>query len=186
MTDYKTQIQDLLEHLCVQLPQLDAETHGIQMFGAPGMNVFSMFEPDERRVTNILADLLNPKGRHGQGNLFLNAFLSATDLPEAKRQDHVAVVVDDATSNGRLVDITVSTPGALLGIEVKLWARQQTNQLQDYFDHLKKKAQGRPTELIFLADQDPETAEDEVIRMPWAKTTDHLTVGKHTAPLKEI
>src|SRR4051794_32824876 len=38
-------------------------------------NVFSLIKPDENRLSDILADLLDPDGPHGQGNLFLRLLL---------------------------------------------------------------------------------------------------------------
>jgi hypothetical protein len=186
MTEWKADIQKLLKHLSDQLPELDAETRGIQMFGAPRLNAFAIFEPDERRVNRILADLLDPKGRHGQGELFLNIFLRAVDLPELRRGGHVTVSIDDKTSQGRLIDITVSTDDAIMGIEVKLWSSQQKDQLKDYEEHLKNAARGRCSELVFLADQEPETAKDVVIRMPWAKPLENGTDHRKTVPLADI
>ncbi|OZB38340.1 MAG: hypothetical protein B7X48_13595 [Acidiphilium sp. 34-60-192] len=186
MTDHPAEIQKLLQDLNDLLPELDAETRGIQLYGAPGLNVFSMFQPDERRVARILADLLDPKGRHGQGDLFLSAFLFAVGLPSLRRNDRVSVVVDEVTSEGRLVDITVNTSNSLLGIEVKLFSGQQKNQLQDYANHLKNNAVGRPMALVFLADQVPDTARNEVIRMPWAKPMMDDEGGRQTSPLSNI
>ena len=38
---------------------------------ATKFNVFELIEPDENKLSDILADLLDPKGSHGQGDLFL-------------------------------------------------------------------------------------------------------------------
>ena len=188
MIDYKTQIHALLNNLNCQFPKLDAETYGIQMFGAPRLNVFSLFGPDERRVTTVLADLLNPEGRHGQDRLFLNIFLRAVDLPESRRHEWVSIATDDLTSDGRLIDITVKTETALLGIEVKLWAAQQKNQLSHYAAELEKEALKSRCrwKLLFLADQKPETAEDKVIRMPWATPLEGEANRKPARPLIDI
>jgi hypothetical protein len=37
-------------------------------------NVFAFIEPDENRLSDILADLLDPRGSHGQGDGFLRLF----------------------------------------------------------------------------------------------------------------
>lgn len=189
MTEPQAKIEELLKHLSDQLPQLDAETRGIQMYGAPRLNVFSAFTPDERRITSILADLLNPKGRHGQGALFLNAFLCAlpaVGLPPVKSNEDVRVTVDAITSKGRFIDITVETPALLLGIEVKLWASQGNNQLEDYTKHLEERHGSRKWALVFLANQEPETAAKTVIRMPWANAINDKFKGRQARPFSEI
>ena len=38
---------------------------------ATRFNVFDLIEPDENKLSDVLADLLDPKGNHGQGDLFL-------------------------------------------------------------------------------------------------------------------
>ena len=47
---------------------------------ATGFNVFDLIEPDENKLSDILADLLDPKGSHGQGDLFLRLLLQQLDL----------------------------------------------------------------------------------------------------------
>ena len=39
---------------------------------AARFNVFDLIEPDENRFSDIIADLLDPVGRHGPGTLFLS------------------------------------------------------------------------------------------------------------------
>ena len=68
MTDLQNEMMAVLGEFADHLPVLDAESLGAEMYGAPNLNPFSMFGPDERRITNILADLLDPNGRHGQGS----------------------------------------------------------------------------------------------------------------------
>ncbi|UNC13973.1 hypothetical protein FE249_06955 [Acidiphilium multivorum] len=186
MNAYEDEIQELLINLVGQLPELDAQTQGIQMFDAPRLNAFSMLAPDERRISRFLAALLNPKEQHGQGTLFLNAFLTSVWLPPVKRQTQVSIVNEHATFWGRRVDITIRTPEAFLGIEVKLRAKQQANQLKDYVDDLKSNAQKQRTALVFLADQKPESAAGEVIRMPWVKVIEDTINQKQTYPLASI
>src|SRR5262245_47098510 len=43
---------------------------------APDFSVFTRYiQPDENRLSLVLADLLDPDGDHGQGQLFLREFL---------------------------------------------------------------------------------------------------------------
>ena len=48
---------------------------------ATGFNVFDLIEPDENKLSDVLAGLLNPKGAHGQGDLFLRLHLRAAQPP---------------------------------------------------------------------------------------------------------
>ena len=187
MTDRKNQIGEFLEEFSRWLPELDAETRGIQLFGAPGLNVFSLLNTNERRVARVIADLLNPKGFHGQGNLFLNWFMKAIGLQPPKKGEHVDVTLEDPTKKGRFIDITVNTESVILGIEVKLWAAQQDNQLKDYFEDLKSRVRcNQQWCLVFLANQTPKTAENEVVRMPWLTLVENKKQERTTIPFMEI
>lgn len=42
---------------------------------APDFNLFDYLRDDELGLSACLAGLLDPKGKHGQGTVFLNAFL---------------------------------------------------------------------------------------------------------------
>ncbi|MBX0332941.1 PD-(D/E)XK nuclease family protein [Pontibacter sp. HSC-14F20] len=51
-----------------------------------GFNIFSVLRShsDEVRVhSRFIAELLNPKGSHGQGTLFLNLFLNELEFPHS-------------------------------------------------------------------------------------------------------
>ena len=47
---------------------------------ATRFNVFDLIDPDENKLSDVLADLLDPKGNHGQGNLFLRLLFKQLDL----------------------------------------------------------------------------------------------------------
>ena len=49
-----------------------------------GFNVFDLIEPDENKLSDVLAWLLNPKKSHGQGGLFLGLLLKRLDLCSAR------------------------------------------------------------------------------------------------------
>lgn len=50
------------------------EIHAPQL--APGFNMVSCFNPNENKLSAVIAMLLDPNGGHGQGSLFLSAFLN--------------------------------------------------------------------------------------------------------------
>ncbi|WCT80260.1 PD-(D/E)XK nuclease family protein [Novosphingobium humi] len=168
MSEIREGLQGVIEAYIERLPQLDAQTLAAEMYGASRLNSFFILRPDERRITDVLADLLDPKGRHGQGNLFLNAFLQALELRKIGWKDPVTVKVDAGTEKGGLIDLLINHEKFLIGIEMKIFAPERERQLADYHEHLAKEAQSRPFALVFLADQKPKSAQDKVIRMPWA------------------
>ncbi|WP_082209185.1 MULTISPECIES: PD-(D/E)XK nuclease family protein [unclassified Novosphingobium] len=187
---------DLLRKFEKKLPILEAERRTAERHSAPRLNAFSILGPDERRITSVLSNLLDPSGHHGQGTLFLNCFLRAVGLPEvATFPEKVSITVDAFTDKGRMIDLLIETPNALMGVEVKIFANQSKNQLSDYSDYIEEmsrqilKRHGTrqmPWKLVFLAEQAPETAQSTVIRMPWARREDVEEEGVWAAPFRDI
>jgi hypothetical protein len=79
----------------------------------------TFFEPNEVTLSRIIADLIDPKGTHGQGPLFLNALLSSLGFNRVTWRDPVRVIREGLTAEGRRIDIVVETPRTLLGVENK-------------------------------------------------------------------
>jgi hypothetical protein len=107
-------------------------------------NVFNMFWVDENKLSDILKELLDPEGTHGQGRCFLQNFLPLLGLSEhlvnAKR---IEVIREDPTTwierFQRRIDVTVHIDDFCVAIENKPWAGEQESQLEDYHRHLEAK-----------------------------------------------
>jgi len=120
-------------------------------------NIFSILKMERREVethSRFIYELLNPKGRHGQGSLFLkefarivlksNSFESARD---PKRED-----VTENLAKDRRIDFTLETDDEVFGIELKIDAADQRNQLSDYLKTLQHRAKisGRKATVFYL------------------------------------
>lgn len=153
-----------------QLPMLDAKRAGIELFGAPSFNAFTLFSPNENTLSRIAQDLFDPRGAHGQGALFLNSLLKTIGLEQVGYLDVVKVDREVRTDANRRIDLVIETPTALVGIENKPWAGQQENQLSDYLVALRHwgGGNGKRVELVFLSPSEPETAKDDVIEVTFA------------------
>jgi len=88
----------------------------------------------------ILRELLNPRGRHGQGPAFLRIFLAQLDIKGFDADSPTAVadmeqrLQGNAHAGGR-IDILVSDGrGGRIFIENKIYARDQDNQMERYRD----------------------------------------------------
>lgn len=108
---------------------------------ATGFNVFDLIEPDENKLSDILADLLNPRGSHGQGDLFLRLFLQQLDLGVGAKLTRDANAHREAPTHGilkyrRRMDVLVDA-GVLLAIENKVNSSEQLDQVKDYLEHLR-------------------------------------------------
>lgn len=111
---------------------------------------------DELTASRILGILLDPAAAHGQRALFLKLFLRLLEIPEAYtlKTENVRHVRTERTTYGkdrnRRIDIVVECDNLILGVENKLGAGDQEDQLADYLDWLKTKSRNKPYYLVYL------------------------------------
>ena len=121
----------------------DKKRH-LDRFLSTDFNVFKQWiEPNEKNLSAIIANLLNPAGSHGQQRIFLDAFLSRIErydlLTKVPRAVTCEAPTDCIENSNRRIDILVDFENFGLGIENKPKADDQEQQLKDYSDHLKEK-----------------------------------------------
>jgi len=123
---------------------------------ARGFNVFDLIEPDENKLSAVLAGLLDPKGGHSQGDLFLRLLFKQLGLDSDARLTKDATVQREAPTYGilkyrRRIDVLVEA-GALVAIENKVDSLEQQDQVKDYLDHLRRCTHGsrKQSVLIYL------------------------------------
>lgn len=97
------------------------------MFHACGVDHY------ENSHSSIIVELLNPQGSHGQGTIFLDAFLALQNLDINFFLDKGASVLNEyAITDGR-IDILITNPyRQAIIIENKIYARDQPEQLKRY------------------------------------------------------
>ena len=124
-------------------------------------NVFDYMgqdRPTEALLSRIVADLLSPEARHGQGASLLRALLeklaAKRDLPKPDFTKPVNVKLERQILKERRIDITVdyvTEQGPwCLAVENKPYAGDQPRQVIDYLEYLKKEYGDRFL-LIFLS-----------------------------------
>ena len=116
---------------------------------AQRFNVLDYLRDDELGLSRIIADLLNPKARHGQGTLFLQTLLSLEGLKTTQHwpgldRNQISVVVERKIAPNRRIDIFVHIGGTdgqtyCLAIENKPYAGDRENQVKDYLEYLGEK-----------------------------------------------
>lgn len=93
---------------------------------------------DEVKMCRFLANLLDPEGDHGCGNLFLKSFLQAL-LPECPMSGTLLartwVTTEFLLENGRRIDIVIQNAQYFIPIEVKIDAVEQQGQCYDYYQY---------------------------------------------------
>lgn len=145
---------------------------------ASRFSVFDYISISENKISEMLADLLNPKGKHGQGRLFLDLFLqqcvgasSDKSLISSCMQLDFQAFTEYRAINNRPMDIYLESSGFGIAIENKLWAKEQNEQLNAYMEHLELTF-GKHYLFIFLT---VESREPESI--PIQKWKNLLTTG---------
>jgi len=101
-------------------------------------NIFSiLLNPfDEVKLhSRFIFELLNPKGRHGYGTLFLEKFLEILEI-ELMNLDGIRVF-----NERKKIDILIENNNKAIVIENKVWAPDQDKQLMRYYD--KMEAEGK-------------------------------------------
>jgi len=166
----KADLESFFGHLDYRLKLHEKTNSAVQPLLATQFNVFDFIAPDENRLSDILACLLNPQGEHAQGGVFLEGFLRhVCDLKFNLRDvERVVVRREERTGlidrNRRRIDILIDVEGFVpeerfgVGIENKPWAGEQPEQLNDYLKQLRA-AYGNRFKLLYLSasGDDPES-----------------------------
>jgi hypothetical protein len=105
-------------------------------------NIFSILRMENKEVethSHFIYELLNPKGKHGQGSIFLKSFAKIV-LGSEVSNTTINPQREDLTAENRRIDFTLETEKNIFGIEMKIHAGDQENQLYDYMQELKIRA----------------------------------------------
>lgn len=122
---------------------------------APDFNLFDYLRSDEMGISKIIADLLDPKGNHGQGDVFLQIFAKKLEREWIASADDWRVVTEQQANGQRRIDMYLESHVGVIGIENKPWATDQKHQLCDYAGYLENKAGSRKWLLIYLGNCEP-------------------------------
>ncbi len=120
----------------------------LDRFLSTDFNAVKVIRLNEKNLSAIIANLLDPAGSHGQHRIFLDAFLTRIRRYDLLTQEPRAVTCEVPTdcieNSNRRIDILVAFENFGLGIENKKTDDgDQPRQLAYYRDHLKKKYKDR-------------------------------------------
>ncbi len=125
-------------------------------------NVFNICGVDyyENKHSAIIAELLNPQGSHGQGAIFLEAFLAPLKLDiDFLFDEGASVSTEYVTPHGR-IDILITNPhGQALIIENKIYAQDQPEQLKRYDQYARDKYGEAQYAILYLTLSGDEASE---------------------------
>ena len=95
--------------------------------------VFDYLRTDEPGLSRIVADLLKPEGKHGQGIVFLQLLLDKVGFKVDGKIDDSRVDVELTIDDQRRLDVAVRIDERhCLAIENKPYAADQPDQVKDY------------------------------------------------------
>ncbi len=108
-------------------------------------NIFSVLQMESDEVkthSRFLAELLNPKGSHGQKDVFLKKFIDRFEILDFETENaevFVEFYIGEVTPNsGGRIDILVRNKSDVVMIENKIYASEQPNQLTRYRNYRPK------------------------------------------------
>jgi hypothetical protein len=151
--DFGERVGRTLCELREKLAAAREEIRRNELLHATRFNVFGYIRPDENRLSDILADLLDPHGTHGQGDAFLRLFGTelGVELPDdltgttVTREEPTTLL----TNPLRRIDVVIDFGPSGLAIENKPWAGEQVDQVKDYLDQLRRRY-GERFVLVYL------------------------------------
>ena len=135
-------------------------------------NIFLVLDVHDKEVImcRMLFDLLNPNGRHGQGDIFLNDFLKHLEKKDKsfkaveyidgvrvekeysiKQEDKSPDQIDnDDKKDDRRIDIVIHNAKHFLPIEVKINAPERENQCLNYYNYAKDIMNSNDAKIVYL------------------------------------
>jgi len=131
--------------LGIQFKAAEITHRQLNKFLAAEFNVFDIIDPDENKISDIIAMLLSPDGEHGQGIEFLSSFLNILEnkymlnIPVGLGLDEVELI-REYYLRGKRIDILIKFGEIfVIAIENKPWAEETERQLDDYAVNLMEK-----------------------------------------------
>jgi len=138
-----TQEKNRIKSLIAQVKLLNDKYDTIKKLNGENFNIFSILnlESDEVKTHSyFIYNLLNPKGTHDMGDLFLKLFLKQILNKDEYKETGNCITVkrEDPTDENRRIDFTIEMENLLIAIEMKIYASDQPKQLVDYKKHIDK------------------------------------------------
>ena len=169
MTD-QTQVQRV-ESVLKQIRELKEEDEKAAKATGKNFNVFSLpgFGYNELDHSAFLANLLNPKGTHSQGPVFLRYFLKQLDSFDYENPEDFKVAREAYVGGYGQIDILLEKNDACIIIENKIDdedrkidAEDQAGQLNRYYMYAKERFTDERIKLIYLTPNGRRPSEDSL------------------------
>ena len=119
-------------------------------------NIFNVLEISHKELImcRMLVDLLNPRGAHKKGYVFLRSFLievlEVEDITEEMLKQAVVYKEYVIPESGRRIDIVIKVGTRFIPIEVKIDALEQQAQCYAYYKYAKEEMEDKETKVYYL------------------------------------
>ncbi|MDL2279895.1 PD-(D/E)XK nuclease family protein [Desulfovibrio sp. OttesenSCG-928-G11] len=139
----ESDVPRFLNDLARRLNDFQLTEERINHLTAENFSCFRYIDLNENKSSAILADLLDPQGLHGQGRLFLDAFLKLCERETGFFSSAASIKVKTEASTMyiksklRRMDILLSDGKNVMAVENKLYAPDQKGQIEDYLHNIQ-------------------------------------------------
>jgi len=148
-----------------RIDRIKKESKRINKYYARDYNIFNVLKihkDEDRTHSPFLANLLNPNGEHGQGEIFVKAFLEylskkkKVGIPKEGSWDNWHIKTEDYIQNDNesrgFMDIVLRNyrHGILIVIENKIYALEDPYQLEKYCRHMQDETGFQYRILLYL------------------------------------
>jgi len=127
-----------IESLLLQVNEIIKKYDEFNKKTGKNFNIFSIINKSELELAHekFIGELLNPKGSHNQSDKFLKLFLDVLGIKYKLKSPKV--ILEEVIDGNRRIDIVIKDKDFIIAIEMKINAKDQENQLYDYYHHIKK------------------------------------------------
>ena len=179
MTHKNTYVLKNLLNQCRLIKQKD---DAISKATGYNFNIFSILDRERYEVTThsyFIFELLNPKGSHNQKTKFLEIFLIyVLGIKNYGNISNFYVERESLTQKNRRIDFTIECDNLIIGIEMKIDAGDQKNQLFDYDAELKYRAKGKKDIFLYYLTLDGSDASEYSLNGLSKDTVHNLSFNK--------
>jgi len=159
--NYTNTAELLFNNLSPEIKKYKQEREEFNKQCSGDFNIFSMLGRgyNENVFSDIIADMLDPEGSHGQKMIFLEAFLDRIQNKNVKKREiknrHIEFIRkirrEEGTEENRRIDIYMEFhDGFLLVIENKIDAGDQPKQVEHYISEIRSRKGGNRNDFYFI------------------------------------
>lgn len=128
-----------MDNIIVKLAEyLKKQDISTTSFSSPNILYILGVHYKEVITCRLIKAIIEPDGFHGLGNEPLKLFLKEVLGVETTELKETEIVLEEPIKDNRRVDIAIYNNGVVYPIEVKIWAKDQKNQVFDYYNYYEK------------------------------------------------